>query len=202
MKKGIVYIHGKGGSAEGADHYRALFPDSDVSGFSYLSENPWDAKEEFSSFFDDFCSRYDSVWIVAESIGAFFSLVSLGGKRIERAYFISPIVDMECLITAMMGWAGVSEKELEEKKTIPTSFGETLSWEYLSWVRRHPVSWNIPTFVLYSSRDHLQSRSAIESFTASYERELCVMEGGEHWFHTKEEMAYLDKWIRRSLEKK
>jgi len=27
---------------------------------------------------------------------------------------------------------------------------------------------------------------------------LTVMKGGEHWFHTKEQMAFLDAWIKRS----
>ena len=25
---------------------------------------------------------------------------------------------------------------------------------------------------------------------------LTVMEGGEHWFHTEEQMRFLDEWIR------
>jgi hypothetical protein len=25
---------------------------------------------------------------------------------------------------------------------------------------------------------------------------LTIMNGGEHWFHTAEQMAFLDKWIR------
>jgi len=46
---------------------------------------------------------------------------------------------MEKLITDMMQWANVSEKELKEKGLIETAFGETLSWEYLSWVRKNPI---------------------------------------------------------------
>jgi hypothetical protein len=26
---------------------------------------------------------------------------------------------------------------------------------------------------------------------------LTVMEGGEHWFHTDEQIQFLDDWIRR-----
>ena len=198
-KRGIIYIHGKGGSGEGAAHYRALFPSSDVVGFEYKSETPWEAKEEFSSFFDDFSATCSSIWIVAESIGAYFSLHSLGEKRIERAYFISPIVDMEALILTMLGWVGTGEKELEEKKTIATPFGETLSWDYLSWVRRNPIKWKIPTMILHSRSDHLQSIGTVEAFSKAHGFPLCVMEDGEHYFHTEEEMAFLDNWIRSSL---
>ena len=63
--------------------------------------------------------------------------------------FISPIVNMEKVITDMMAWANVTEEELCAKREIETSFGETLSWEYLCYVREHPVSWTIPTEILY-----------------------------------------------------
>ena len=51
MKKGMIYIHGKGGNVGEADHYKALFPEYDVIGFDYKSETPWDAKEEFIPFY-------------------------------------------------------------------------------------------------------------------------------------------------------
>ena len=45
----VLYVHGKGGSAAEAEHYRALFPQAEVYGFDYRAETPWDAKEEFSA---------------------------------------------------------------------------------------------------------------------------------------------------------
>ncbi len=59
---------------------------------------------------------------------------------IEKALFISPVLDMERLILDMMSWANVSEKELSEKREIPTDFGETLSWKYLCFVRGKPYN--------------------------------------------------------------
>jgi uncharacterized protein len=41
-------------------------------------------------------------------------------KQIDKAMFISPVVDMENLITNMMKWANVTENELRDKKTIST----------------------------------------------------------------------------------
>ena len=34
MRRIIIYIHGKGGNAEEANHYRSLFPESDVIGLT------------------------------------------------------------------------------------------------------------------------------------------------------------------------
>lgn len=197
MKQGIIYIHGKGGNAAEADHYRPLFPEADVVGLDYRSDTPWDAEEEFGRFFDSFCKDHDAVSVIANSIGAYFLMHALGGRRMDRAYFISPIVNMERLILDMMQWANVTEEELKERGNIETAFGETLSWDYLCWVRSYPVAWNVPTRILYGSRDHLQSSGTIQAFAGQIGAEVTVMEDGEHWFHTEEQMAFLDRWISR-----
>ena len=109
MKHLVIYIHGKGGSAEEAKHYQPPFPESDVIGFDYQSEKPWDAKDEFSAFYDLRSEGYDSVILIANSIGAFFSMYALAEKNISQSMFISPIVNMEKLISDMMMWSNVTE---------------------------------------------------------------------------------------------
>ena len=199
MKNVIIYVHGKGGSAEEATHYESLFPDSEVIGFDYHAQTPWEAKEEFLQFFAEQRKRCENLVLVANSIGAFFSLSSLDETLIDKAYFISPVVDMEKLIVNMMSWANVSEQELAEKLEIPTDFGEILSWNYLCYVREHPVSWHIPTQILYGDQDNLTSLETISAFAQKIGAELTVMQGGEHWFHTEEQMQFLDAWVLGDL---
>ena len=117
---------------------------------------------------------------------------------VSQAMFISPIVNMERLIADMMMWANVTEAELESKKEIPTEFGETLSWEYLCYVRKHPIEWSIPTCILYGGKDHLTNRETVSEFAHRIGADLTVMEDGEHWFHTAEQMKVLDHWISNS----
>lgn len=192
----VIYVHGKGGNFAEAEHYKPLFPDFDVIGFDYKAETPWDAKNEFAAFLDSAVPGYDQVYLIANSIGAFFSMMSLSASPITKAYFISPMVDMEKLICDMMMWTGVSEDELREKKTIATNFGETLSWEYLCYVRNNPIQWNVPTQILYGSKDNLVSLETITKFADKINAPLTIMESGEHWFHTDEQMEFLDKWIQ------
>lgn len=200
MRRLVIYIHGKGGNAEEAKHYQSLFAESDVIGFDYQSQNPWEAKSEFSHFYDLHSKEYDSVILIANSIGAFFSMSSLAEKKISQAMFISPIVNMEKLITDMMMWSNVTETELQSRKEIPTEFGETLSWEYLCYVREHPIVWSIPTCILYGGKDSLTSRETISEFADSIGAVLTVMEDGEHWFHTDVQMKVLDNWICDSIQ--
>lgn len=200
MKNVIVYVHGKGGNAEEANYYRKFFNDDfDIIGFDYKSENPWDAKSEFSDYFDSIIPEYNKTILIANSIGAYFSLISLADKKIEKAMLISPIVDMERLILDMMTRANISEEELSIKKEIETPFGETLSWEYLSYVRKNPIHWNIPTGILYAEKDSMTSISTITDFSKKINANITVMSGGEHWFHTKEQMDFLDNWIKINI---
>lgn len=199
MKRLVIYIHGKGGSAQEAEHYRSLFAGSDVVGFDYKAQNPWEAEREFSLFYDRHSKSYDTVLLVANSIGAYFSMHALSGKGIAGALFISPIVDMEKLIEDMMRRSSVTEAELRTRKEIPTAFGETLSWAYLCYVREHPVAWDVPTCILYGGKDNLTSAETVSAFARRIGASLTVMEDGEHWFHTDEQMRFLDGWIKKSM---
>lgn len=195
MKNIVIYVHGKGGSAQEAEHYGTLFPDAEVVGFDYRAQTPWEAKEEFLRFFAGQRERCGSLVLVANSIGAYFSMCASAETLIDRAYFISPIVDMEKLICKMMAWAGVTEQELAEKSEIPTEFGETLSWNYLCYVREHPLNWGVPTCILYGGRDSLTSPETVTAFAERAGAELTVMPDGEHWFHTQRQLQFLDSWI-------
>lgn len=199
MKRLIIYIHGKGGSADEAKHNQSLFAESDVVGFDYKSQTPWEAKDEFSKLYDLHSKGCESVILIANSIGAFFSMSSLAEKGIEQALFISPIVNMEKLIMDMMMWANITEEELRTKKEISIDFGETLCWEYLCYVREYTIEWNIPTSILYGEKDNLTSFETISEFANKINAPLTIMKDGEHWFHTESQMKFLDNWIKNSI---
>lgn len=114
MQKAILYIHGKGGNAGEADHYKEVCEGYAVLGLDYRGDTPWDTEAELWAACDTLAGNYESVAIVANSIGAYFAMNALQGSAIRQAFFISPIVDMEKLISDMMGWAGVTEEELRE----------------------------------------------------------------------------------------
>ena len=187
----IIYIHGQYGSPEEAEHYRALFPGCEVIGFDYKAQTPWEAEREFAEYFDGLgCTDRSAgscgstrasdqsarnICIIANSIGAFYAMCALAGRSIAAAYFISPIVDME---------------RIE---------GVTLDEEHLRYVRQHPTSdWRVPTHILYGENDNLTSLATISDFARRTGASLEVMPGGEHWFHTPEQMAFLDGWIQRA----
>ena len=171
MKKSVIYIHGKGGSASEIEHYKPQFPGCDVIGLDYKTFTPWETGKEIHAAVEKLKAEYDHIIVIANSIGAFFSMNAGIDTLIEKAYFISPIVDMEKLITNMMAWANVTEEELKKQGVIHTDFGEDLSWEYLCF-------------------------DTIKAFAENHNADLTVMENGEHWFHTEAQMRFLDSWIK------
>ena len=195
MKNAVLYVHGKGGCAAESEHYRSLFADRCVTGLDYQTFTPWETGAEIHTAVKELKEKYESIILIANSIGAFFSMNAGIDAMIESAFFISPIVDMEKLITDMMQWANVTQAELESRGVIHTAFGEDLSWDYLRYVQSHPISWTVPTKILYGNRDNLTSLETICGFAEKHNAVLSIMEGGEHWFHTEEQMRYLDDWI-------
>ena len=196
MKNVVIYIHGKYGTVEEAEYYKKFFNKADIIGFEYTSEYPWDFQKEFSNFIDNIYTKYKKISIIANSIGAYFTMLSLTNKNIEKAFFISPIVDMEKLITDMMFLENITEEELYKKKEIKSSFGETLSWDYLTFVRKNPIEWNVPTYILYGEKDNWTSYETILNFTNKSKANLTIMRDGEHWFHTDEQIEFLNNWIK------
>lgn len=197
MKSAVLYIHGKGGCAAECAHYEPLFPESDVIGLDYRTFTPWETGAEIRAAVLKLKESYDRILLIANSVGAYFSMSAGIDRLIDRAYFISPIVDMERLIADRMACANVTQDELKDKGVIPLPFGEDLSWEYFCRVRDHPIRWSTVTAILYGSRDDLTSYDTITAFAARCRATLTVMEGGGHWFHTDEQMRFLDEWIMR-----
>lgn len=202
MKKAILYIHGKDGSPMEAEQYRRNCPEFDIIGVDYKGDYPWNTEKQMKEAYEKLQKDYEEIFIIANSIGAYYAMHAFQKCSIGKALFISPILDMEKLILDMMRQANVTEKELYERGEISTEFGEVLSWEYLNFVRENPITWEVPTEVLYAGRDNLTSRETVDTFVKNHHAVLTVMENGEHWFHTKEQMDFLNVWMKKAIEKR
>lgn len=199
MKKGMLYIHGKGGSAREAVQYQKNCAGWEMIGVDYSAPLPWIARDQILASYRKARERCDRISILANSIGAYFAMLALQDCALEKALLISPILDMESLILTMISWAHVTEEALRERREIPTDFGETLSWEYLMYVRRHPIRWDVPTEILCAGEDPMVPRGVVDAFVRAHRAGLTVMEDGEHWFHTEAQLAFLDRWMQRVI---
>ena len=161
---------------------------------------PWVVVPELEQVWQELQGRWKRIALRANSIGAWLAMLALAGKPVDTCLFVSPVVDMENLIQTMMTWAGVTEERLEREREIPTDFGQTLSWDYLKYVRQHPVhALSAYTNILYGDQDNLVPQPVVECFARAEGAHLTVYPGGEHWFHTPEQMKVMGTWEERCL---
>lgn len=145
-------------------------------------------------------SRYQNISLFACSFGAYFSLLEYEREEFMQALFLSPVVDMKRIIQNMMLWFGVTEDRLKEEQEIQTPIGQTLYWEYYRYVLDHPIErWNCATSILYGANDNLCERDTIDAFVNQFGCKLEVLQAGEHYFHTPEQLEYYSKWLGRQM---
>ena len=65
------------------------------------------------------------------SIGAYFCLLPYADEPVQKALFLSPVVDIARLIRNMMIWFNVSEEQVEKERAFTTSIN-TLYWDIIS----------------------------------------------------------------------
>lgn len=208
----FVFLHGQGGSKEEAARFAQT---AEGCGYQVLGVDlpehgarndgakllPWVVVPELRAVMEYAKIRWAHVSVRAISIGAWFSMLAFNGERIEKCLFSSPLLDMENMIENMMRWANVTEAQLEAAREIPMASGQTLSWDYLCWVRQNAVRALCRTAILYATGDELIPRCVIDAFTAANDCMLTVYDGGQHWLHTTEELEFMRRWEEAELEK-
>ncbi|MNI52120.1 Alpha/beta hydrolase family protein [compost metagenome] len=142
----------------------------------------------------------NDISIFACSMGAYFSLLAYRDLPLKQCLFLSPVLDMKRIIENMMAWFGISEDRLKAEKEVATPVGQTLYWDYYCYVNSHPVdTWNKPTSILYGSDDNLCEFDVVSAFASRFHCGLQVMEHGEHYFHTKEQLQFFQQWLKEHI---
>ena len=207
-----LYVHGQGGSKQEAELLASLICESgwqvlsiDLPGHGsrkdeIASFDPWHVLPELNSVMNFAKSKANHISLFANSIGAWFSMLAFKNEELHECMFVSPVLDMKSLIMKFMTWANVTPEQLQKERVIPTNFGQTLTWEYWSYVLANPVNeWNVPTKILYGGKDNLVDRSVVENFSRTFNCYLTVIDDAEHWFHTEEQLAALRQWITKNV---
>ena len=145
--------------------------------------------------------NYNEINLWACSMGAYFSLISYKDEDIKQCIFLSPVVNMKAIIDNMMLWSNTTEEVLKEEQEIKTDLGQKLYWDYYEYVKSNPITnWNKKTFILYGNKDNLQSETIIKDFCNRFNCNLEILENGEHYFHTEEQLNYYEKWLEKIIK--
>ncbi|NLT13813.1 MAG: alpha/beta hydrolase, partial [Clostridiales bacterium] len=162
--------------------------------------NPWNCVSDLTAVFEFARSLSPDISLFACSMGAYFSLLAYHNFDIKQSLFLSPVVNMERIIQNMMKGFQVNEERLKKERQIFLPIGQTLDWDYYSYVRDNPVcDWNIPTAILYGSDDNVTAWIELSAFSEKYSATVKVLEQGEHYFHTEEQLRVFDAWADENL---
>lgn len=127
-KRLYLYIHGQGGCKEEAEAEafaniacrngcQVLSIDLPEHGDRKSESNsfdPWHIVPELNTIMKFAKGHWEQISLFANSIGAWFSMLSFKDERLRNCLFVSPVLDMKKLISNMMKWANVSEARLKK----------------------------------------------------------------------------------------
>ena len=105
----------------------------DDKAFTAMAANP-----EVRAFAQLARSQSTEVGLLASSIGAYFSLCDTPVGTFERAWLVSPLINLEYYIRDVMAEYSVTDEQLEVETVIDTPRA-VLEWPYLRFVEDHPA---------------------------------------------------------------
>jgi Lysophospholipase len=162
--------------------------------------NPLNCVSDLRAVYDFSRSLSTDLSLFACSMGAYFSLLAYHSFDINQSLFLSPVVNMEKLIKNMMAGFQVSEERLEKERIIPLPIGQVLDWDYYSYVRSNPIcDWGIKTSILYGSDDNITGWDELSDFKERFGASVKVLDHGEHFFHTEEQLSVFKAWVDENL---
>jgi len=174
--RAFLFIHGNGGSKQEARAFAEVVVPLgyQVIGIDLpVMEGPEKVLSILEQVKQYLKANYKSISIRANSIGAWYSLLAFEGEEIEQALFVSPLLDMKTFIECM----------------------EQRDEAYYEWVVNHPITkWSAETYILRPAIDLVVNENVYQSFLSSHKCQVEIVDGGEHWFHTPEQLAALSQW--------
>ena len=139
--KVFLFVHGMHGQKEEALAFAevAVQKGYQVLGIDLpVERKPWEVLPLLNEVRDYLYLNWKSVSIRANSIGSWFSLLAFQGKEVEKALFVSPLLDMKKFI----------EKQPSRED------------DYYEWVINNPITcWKAPTYILRPEVDLVVSET-------------------------------------------
>lgn len=210
--KAYVYVHGKMSYKESAEEFALLAENLGYQTISFdLPEHGerndenypcdiWNGMNDLNQIADYAFERWNTLSLYACSLGAHFALYIYKDRPFEYCMFQSPVLDMEFLIHKMFRWFHLSEEMLQEQQVIKTPF-HVMSWDYYMYVKQHPVEkWDIPTNILYGTRDEMQTRELVDEFTNKFHCQLITIENGSHGFAKEQDLPIARWWMEEYIK--
>lgn len=165
--------------------------------------NPWNGLSDLLAVYQYACGIAHKISFFACSLGAYHTMLAYPRIKVEKFFFLSPMVDMEHVIEGMMTAAGVTQDRLEREKYISVQDGPPLDWAYYCYVREHPIRYpqhgSEPIVMLRGEKDMLCTQRDAKAFADWYSAKLTIAPGAEHFFYLPEHLNLFSKWMDQNM---
>lgn len=141
---------------------------------------PMEASPEVLAFARLARSQSSEVSLLANSIGAYFSLCDTPAGTFEHVWLVSPLLDLEHHIRGIMAEYSVTDEQLEAQTVIDTPRG-VLERPYLRFVEEHPAQLNTPSWIIRGDQDDVVPLDTLSRFVSVPGVELVQIRGGQHF---------------------
>ena len=155
---------------------------------------PMDASPEVRAFARLARSQSIEVSLLANSIGAYFSLCDTPAGTFKHAWLVSPLLDLEYYIRDMMAEYSVTDEQLEAQTVIHTRRG-VLDWPYLRFVEEHPAKLDTPSWMIRGDQDEVVPLDTLSRFVGAPGVELVQVEGGQHFLGRPPHLDTVVAWF-------
>ena len=146
------------------------------------------ASGEVRSFVQLAREEATEVSLLAISVGAYVALCDMPSRTFERAWLVSPLLDLERYVRDVMSACSVTDERLEAETVVDTPRA-SLSWPDLCFLMEHPVRLDMPSWTIRGDGDDVVPREALSRFLSAPGAELVEIAGGPHFLG---EPPYLD----------
>lgn len=209
----LLFVHGKGGNKE-ERKARLIAEIAHKKGYQMLSFDlaehgnrqdtrkcdVFDGVEDLKCVYQCVSTQYEYISLIANSIGAYFSLQAFNNLLFQQCLLYSPVIDMPYLIGQMMTWFSVTIEQLREKGVIDTPV-DPLRYDYYQYAFSHPIEkWQSPTSILFGEFDNLQTKEIMEKFCLKFNAKLTIVEGASHPLMEQEDINKFKNWIETTLK--
>lgn len=135
------------------------------------------------------------------SVGAYCGLTTCSYQPLNQSLFLSPVVDMMGLVEEMMAAFAVTPALLKEHGEIVAGGGQSLYWDDYCYIKSHLIRrWKVPTAILRGEKDELCPKESVEAFARRFRCQLTTVPGGEHFFHTPEQLVAYESWLAQQIK--
>jgi alpha-beta hydrolase superfamily lysophospholipase len=155
--------------------------------------------EDLQTIYDYTVSLSQDISLFGCSIGAYYGMSAYKNKPINKAWFLSPVVDLRRLIENIMKVANITPERLHEEKTIHTPF-KILDWDIYNFVCHNSLHWETPTSILFGENDTICEKELVSDFIQITSVESTIAPGCEHWFHTEYQLSVYNEWLKKTLQ--